>query len=107
MSSLCIKKCCEDKHVDLLMIGKGKKKNYVVIKDFNTFIYDQRLHCERKHFCCYCLQAFRRAEKLKCHIEDRFKVNDKQIIKMSKKGEYIKFKNFGRKKITIHNLCRF
>ena len=36
-------------------------------------------------------------EKLKCHIKDCFKVNGKQTIKMPKKGEYMKFKNFGRK----------
>ena len=26
------KKCCEDKHVDLLLKGEGKKKHYVLIK---------------------------------------------------------------------------
>ena len=36
---ICIsKKCCEDKYVDLLLIGE--KKYYVLIKDFNTFMYD-------------------------------------------------------------------
>ena len=44
-----------------------------------------------------CLQAFRTAEKLECHTKDCFKINGKQNIKMSKKGKYIKFKNFGRK----------
>ena len=43
------------------------------------------------------MQAFRTAEKLKCHIKCCLKINGKQTIKMPKKGEYIKFKNFGRK----------
>ena len=43
------------------------------------------------------MQAFRTVEKLKCHIKDCSKINGKQTIKMSKKGEYIQFKNFGRK----------
>ena len=34
------KKCCEDKHVDLVSIGDREKKPYVLIKDFNTFMYD-------------------------------------------------------------------
>ena len=34
------KKCCEDKHVDLLLIGEGQKKQYVLIKDVNTFMHD-------------------------------------------------------------------
>ena len=52
------KKCCEDKHVDLLLIGEGEKKDYIVIKDFNTFMYDHTLHCARRHLCHYSLQAF-------------------------------------------------
>ena len=33
-------------------------------------------------------------EELKCHIKDYFKINDKQMIKMPKKGEYIRFKYY-------------
>ena len=39
------------KHVDLLIIGKGEKEYYVLIKDFNTLMYDYVLHRGRKHFC--------------------------------------------------------
>ena len=70
-----------------------EKKHYVFIKDFNAFIYDHTLHRERKHF----VQFFRTAEKLKCHIKNCFKINGKKTVKMPKKGEYIKSKNFGRK----------
>ena len=55
---ICVsKKCCEDKHVDLLLIDEGEKKHYVLIKDFNTFMHDQALHRGRRLFCRYCLQA--------------------------------------------------
>ena len=60
-------------------------------------MYDLTLHRGRKHFCHYCLKTFRTAEKLNYHIKDCFKFNDKQIIKMPKWGEYVKFKNFERK----------
>ena len=90
------KECCENKHVHLLLLGEGEKKHYILIKDFNTFMYDHTLLRGRKHFWRYCLQAFRPAGKLKCHIKDCFKSNGQQTIEMSKKGEYIKFKNFGR-----------
>ena len=79
------------------MIGEGEKKHYALTNNFSAFMYDHTLHRERKHFCHYCLQAFRTAEKLKCHIKDCFKINGKQTIKMPKKAEYIKFKNCGRK----------
>ena len=33
-------------------------------------------------------------EKLKCHINDCFKINSKQSIIMTNKGEYVTFKNY-------------
>ena len=77
--------CCEDKHNNLKLIGEGEKKHYVLIKYFNTFMYDHTLHRRKTHFCRCCLQAFKTAEKLKCHIKDCFKINGKQTIKMLKK----------------------
>ena len=68
------KECCEEKHVDSLLIGEGEKKHYVLINDFNRSMCDHSLHCKRKHFCCYCLHAFITEEKLKRHIKDCFKV---------------------------------
>ena len=62
-----------------------------------TLIYGHTLRLERKFFCRYCLQYFRTAEKLKSYIKDCFRIHCKQTIKIPKKGEYIKFKNFGRK----------
>ena len=44
--------------LNLLFITKGKEQHYVLIKDFNKFMYNQTKHKERKHFCMYCLQCF-------------------------------------------------
>ena len=41
------------RHVDLLLIGEEGKRHYVPIKGFSIFMYDQTLHCGRKHFCRY------------------------------------------------------
>ena len=63
-------------------------------------------HCGRKHFCRYFLQDFSSEEILKSHIKGCFKIDGKQTIKMPKKGEYIKFKNYEKKnKVTIYDLC--
>ena len=85
------KKCCEEKHVDLLMIAEN------LIKDSNTFMYDHTLHRGREHFCHYCLQAFSAEDILKSHIKDCFKSNGKYRIIMPKKGEFVQFKNYQRK----------
>ena len=70
--NLCVKKCSEGKHIDLLLIGEGEEKHYVLNKDF--YMYDRTLHNGGKHFCYYCLQAFRTAETLKCQVKDYFKI---------------------------------
>ena len=60
-------------------------------------MYDHSLHFGRKHFCRYCLQAFSTEEILKSHSKDCFRINAKQRIIMSKKDEYVRFKNYERK----------
>ena len=80
------------------MIEEEGQRHHVLIKDFNTFIYDHTLHRIRKHFCrYYCLQAFSREETLKLEIKDCIENNGKQRIKMHKKGERVKFRNFKQK----------
>ena len=46
------------KNVDLSLIGEEGKRQYVIINDFNTFMYDHSFHRERKHFCHDCLITF-------------------------------------------------
>ena len=49
-------------------------------------MYDHLLHRGIKRFCSYCLHAFIKEQILERHIKDFFKINDKQTIKMRKKG---------------------
>ena len=39
--------------LNLLLITKGKEQHYVLIKDFNKFMYNQTKHARRKHFTVY------------------------------------------------------
>ena len=38
------KKCCVKKHVDLLLIEEKEKRHFVLIKNFNTLMYNHTLH---------------------------------------------------------------
>ena len=49
IQSMCKKKCFEEKRVDLLLIREGGKRYYVLFKDFNTLIYNHKLHRGSKH----------------------------------------------------------
>ena len=54
-------------HMELLLITKDENKHYVLIKDFNKFMYQQTKHKERKHFCMHCLQCFSSERVLNNH----------------------------------------
>ena len=76
--------------MNLLLIAKDKKNHYVLIKDFNAFMYKQSKHKVKKHFCMSCLQCFSSERVLAKH-----KNNGAQAINMPKQGDNIlKFNNF-------------
>ena len=76
-------------HMELLLITKDENRHYVLIKDFNKFMYQQTKHKERKHFCMHCLQCFSSERVSNNHKENCIIINGKQAINMSKKGENI------------------
>ena len=82
-------------HMELLLITEGENKHYVLIKDFNKFMFNQTKHEHRKHFCMYCLQCFSREDVLTEHKNNCISINGEQAIKMPEKDNNIlKFNNF-------------
>ena len=91
---ICISKETVEDQMNLLLITKDEKKHYVLIKDFNTFMYNQSKHKERKHFCMSCLQCFSSERILANHVNNCLTINGAQAINMPKQGENIlKFNN--------------
>ena len=81
--------------MNLLLITKDNDKHYVLIEDFNKFMYNQTKHKERKHFCMHCLQCFSSERVLTDHKENCIQVNGTQAVKMPEKNNNIlKFVNF-------------
>ena len=81
--------------MNLLLITDDENKHYVLIKDFNKFMYNQTKHRERKHFCMFCLQCFSSERVLTDHKENCIQVNGTQAIKMpTKDNNILKFENF-------------
>ena len=84
-------------HMNLLLITENKNKHYVLIKDFNKFMYNQTKHKERKHFCMHCLRCFSSEKVLINHKENCIQVNGTQAIKMPRKDNSIlKFNNLNK-----------
>ena len=44
-----------ENQMNLLSITEGKNRDYILIKDFNKFMYNHTKRKERKHFCMHCL----------------------------------------------------
>ena len=70
--------------MNLLLVTEDEKKHHVLIKDFNTFMYNQTKHKYKKHFCMYCLQCFSSERILANHVNNCLKINGAQTINMPK-----------------------
>ena len=81
--------------LNLLLITNDEKTHYVLIKDFNRFMYNQTKHKSKKHFCMFCLQHFTSEKILNNHKENCIEINGTQAIKMpDKSNNILKFNNF-------------
>ena len=81
--------------MNLLLITEDDKKHYVLIKDFNSFMYNQTKHKESKHFCMHCLQCFSSERVLNNHKDNCIQVNGIQAVKMpDEDNNILKFNNF-------------
>ena len=81
--------------INLLLITEEKNKHYVLIKDFNNFMYNKTKHKERKHFCMHCLQCFSSERVLSDHKDNCITVNGTQAVKMpDKDNNILKYNNF-------------
>ena len=80
--------------MNLLLITENENKHYVLIKNFNKFMYDATKHKDSKHFCMHCLQCFSSERVLTAHKENCFQLNGAQAIKMpDKNNNILKFNN--------------
>ena len=70
--------------MNLLLVTEDEKKHYVLIKDFNVFMYNQTKHKNKKHFCMYCLQCFSSERILANHVNNCLTINGAQAINMPK-----------------------
>ena len=70
----------QKKSMEILLITEETKTHYVLIKDFNKFMYNQTKHKERKHFCMYCLKCFSSKRVLNNHKENSIQANGEQAI---------------------------
>ena len=80
-------------HIELLLITEGENNHYVLIKDFDKFMFNQTKHEHRKHFCMHCLSCSSREDVLTEHKNNCISINGKQAIKMPEKGDKVYFKN--------------
>ena len=84
-----------DNQMNLLLTTENENKHYVLIQDFNSFMYNQTKHKESKHFCMHCLHCFSSEEVLSTHKNNCIQVNGTQAVKMpNKDNNILKFNNF-------------
>ena len=82
-----------DDHMDLLYITEVKNSHYVLIKNFNSLMYNFTKYKDTKHFCKRCLHCFSSKNLPERHKGDCFLINGTQAIEMPAEGSKIYFKN--------------
>ena len=83
--------------LNLLLISEDENNHYVLIKDFNRFMFNITNDDKKKHFCMYCLQHFTSERILTNHKENCIQINGTQAIKMpDKDNNILKFKGFNK-----------
>ena len=65
--------------------GIVPQSHYVLIKDFNRFMYNFTKHKERKHFCMHCLQCFYSNQNLAKHKVNCIVINGAQASQLPEK----------------------
>ena len=86
--------------LNLLLLESDGNKHYVLIKDFNSFMFKQTKH-KRRTSCMKCLQCFSSKKALDAHRKDCLVINGKQAIKMPNEDENkVEFVNH-RKQIPV------
>ena len=85
------KKYCEEKYIDLLLIGERGKHN-VFFEDSNTFMYNYSLHPGKKPFSRYCLQAYVTEKVLKVKSKIALKLMVNKELKCLKKVNKLNWK---------------
>ena len=97
------KKCFELSNVDLLLIGGERENNMFLPKtlihlctSWKKTIYMHYYIVEENIFAIVVWKILEQI-LLIGHVKDYFQMDGKVMIKMSKKCEYVRFKNYERK----------
>ena len=80
--------------MDLLLISDKFKSHYVLIKDFDRFMFNKTNYKGKKYFRKNCLQCFSSEKISGGHKEDCLVINDKQNVKLE--SGFISFKNYSK-----------
>lgn len=85
-----------DAVLNLLLIKKGDVSHYVLISDFNKFMYRSTKHKCRKFYCMRCLQRFGSESRLAKHTGDCIAINGVQPVTMPQKGSVVKYRGHSK-----------
>ena len=81
--------------MNLLLITKDEKKHYILIKDLNSFMYNQTKHKNKSTSACIVCNVLSSERILANHVNNCLTINGNQAINMPKQGENIlRFNNF-------------
>lgn len=82
-----------EKIIDLLLITVGEKWHYVFVKNFESMLYNQTKHKDKKFACRYCRRFFSSERVGNEHKKKCYGINGNCLPEMPRFGEKVNFEN--------------
>lgn len=82
-----------EKIIDLLLITDGEKWRYVFLKNFESMLYNQTKHKDKKFACRHCRRFFFSERVRDEHKKKCYGINGNCLPEMPRFGEKVYFKN--------------
>ena len=86
-----------DRKVTLMLITKGEKRHYVLVKNLSRLLHDQNKHHEKKFPCPFCLHLYSRQDLLDKHLEYCSEYAPQRVEMPDDKELSLYFKNYQKK----------
>lgn len=83
-------------HVNLLLITRGEKRHFCLIKNMSRLLGDRTKHRTRTWYCNYCLHGFVRQDLLDSHLPYCSINAPQKVVVPEEKDKWLKFKNHAK-----------
>ena len=85
-----------EKHVNLLLLNRGEKRHFCLIRNLSRLLGDRTKHDGKIYYCHYCLHGFRRQKLLESHLPYCSTKAPQRVLLPTEEKKLLKFENYAK-----------